>query len=136
MFKIAKLEELKNEKVTINPVTQQHNAVVNGKVESETFETLSFEISSEDYSFSFDLNCKMDKLLEIPMSETIDFNDYIFHGETWLNIRGLNGMEADMDIKITRYLENKFVVYLRFTSDSEDYSGAIEFSFDLDEYIK
>lgn len=39
------------------------------------------------------------------MNETIDFKDYIFGGETWLNVKGLNGVEPEMDIKITRYLK-------------------------------
>ena len=43
------------------------------------------------------------------MNETIDFKDYIFGGETWLNVKGLNGVEPEMDIKITRYLKNRFI---------------------------
>lgn len=32
------------------------------------------------------------------MNETIDFKDYIFEGETWLNVRGLNGIDPEMNI--------------------------------------
>ena len=113
MFKIAKLENVSNEKVSINLVAQEQSSYENGKkVSFEAFKTLSFDISGDDYSFGFDLNCKLEKLLEIPMNETIDFKDYIFGGETWLNIRGLNGVEPTMDIKITRYLKNKFILFM------------------------
>ena len=141
MFKIAKLEKVKNEKVSISLVTQEETKFDNGKKTSfETFKTLSFNISGDDYSFSFDLNCKLEKLLEIPMNETIDFKDYIFGGETWLNVRDLNGVEPIMDIKITRYLKNKFIIYLTFYTDysydEDDYSGIIEFTFNLDDYLR
>lgn len=140
MFKIAKLKELKDEKVTINYIKQETYTVVQGKTETESFKTLSFDISAEKYSFSFDLNCRMDKLLEIPTSETVDFKDYIFNSETWLNIKGSNSLEPEMDIKITRYLKNRFAIYLKFFAedgyDSGGYSGEIEFSFNLDEYNK
>lgn len=48
------------------------------------------------------------------MTVTTDFNNYIFGGETWLNVRDLNGVEPQIDIKITRYLKNKFIIYLHF----------------------
>ena len=48
------------------------------------------------------------------MSETIDFKDYIFSGETWLNVKGLNGVEPEMNIKITRYLKNRFLIFITF----------------------
>jgi len=141
MFKVAKLEKVENEKVKIELVTQQNCAYDNGKkVKDETFKTLSFDITGTDYSLSFDLNCRIEKLLEIPMSETVDFNKYIFGGETWLNIKGMNGVEPQIDVKITRYLKNKFIIYLTFYTeysyDDEDYSGIIEFTFDIDEYLK
>ena len=80
-----------------------------------------------------------EKLLEIPFSETIDFSKYIIQGETWLNIKDFNGIEPEVDIKITRYLKNKFAIYIKFytalSDDDNDYSGVIEFSFDLDDYL-
>lgn len=140
MFKIAKLEKVNNEKVTINYVTQEGYKFEDGKSKLyESFKTLSFEISGEDYSFSFDLNCKPEKLLEIPLSETVDFSEFIFQGETWLNIKELNGIEPEANIKITRYLENKFAVFISFytecSNDDNTYSGVIEFSFNLDDYL-
>lgn len=142
MFKIAKLENVNNEVVSIDYATQEQSKYENGKkVSHESFKTLTFDISGDDYSFSFDLNCKLKNLLEIPMSETIDFNKYIFHSETWLNIKGQNGVEPQMDIKITRYLKNKFIIFLTFYTeysydDDNDYSGMIEFTFNLDDYLK
>ena len=73
------------------------------------------------------------------MNETIDFKDYIFGGETWLNVKGLNGVEPEMDIKITRYLKNRFIIFLTFYTDysydENDYSGMVEFTFNLDDYL-
>lgn len=140
MFKIAKLEKVNNEKVIINLATQEQSQYENGKkVSFEKFNTLTFDVSGDDYSFGFDLNCKLEKLLEIPMNETIDFKDYILGGETWLNIRDLNGVEPEMDIKITRYLKNRFIIFLTFYTDysydENDYSGMIEFTFNLDDYL-
>lgn len=109
MFKIAKLEKVNNENVNINLITQEQSQYENGKkISFEEFNTLSFDILGDDYSFSFDLNCKLEKLLEIPINETIDFKDYIFGGETWLNIKNLNSVEPEIDINITRYLNNRF----------------------------
>lgn len=138
MFKIGKLQDVKDEKVNIKLVTQEHNSFNNGKIHKNVFKTLSFDISGKDYNFGFDLNCKLEKLLEIPMNETKDFNNYIFGGETWLNINGLNGFEPTMDIKITRYLRSKFIIYLTFYAyglDDDTYSGMIEFDFNLDDYL-
>ena len=140
MFKLAKLEKVNNEKVSINLVTQEQSSYENGKkVSYESFKTLSFDISGDDYSFGFDLNCKLEKLLEIPMNETIDFKDYIFGGETWLNVRDLNGVEPVMDIKITRYLKNRFIIFLTFYTDysydENANSGMIESTFNLDDYL-
>lgn len=140
MFKIAKLEKVNNEKITINYVAQEVYKFEDGKSKLyESFKTLSFEISGDDYSFSFDMNCKPEKLLEIPLSETIDFSKFILPGETCLNIKNSNGIEPETDIKITRYLKNKFAIYIKFytalSDDDNDYSGVIEFSFDLDDYL-
>ena len=89
MFKIAKLEKVNNEKVIINLATQEQGQYENGKkVSFEKFNTLTFDVSGDDYSFGFDLNCKLEKLLEIPMNETIDFKDYIFGGA--INLATLN----------------------------------------------
>ena len=141
MFKIAKLEKVNNENVNINLITQEQSQYENGnKISFEEFNTLSFNILGDDYSFSFDLNCKLEKLLEIPINETIDFKDYIFGGKTWLNIKGLNSVDPEIDIKITRYLNNRFIIFLTFytdyySCDENIYSGMIEFTFNLDDYL-
>lgn len=140
MFKIAKLEKVNNEKVSINLITYEQSKYENGeKILTEIVKTLSFDISGDNYSFGFDLNCKLEKLLELPMNETIDFKDYILDGETWFNVKDLNGIEPLMDIKITRYLKNKFIIFLTFFTDysydENDYSGMAEFTFNLDDYL-
>ena len=66
MFKIAKLENVNNENVTINCYTlQKCSSELGKKVKDETFKTLTFDVSGDDYSLSFELNCKLEKLLEI-----------------------------------------------------------------------
>lgn len=45
------------------------------------------------------------------MNEIIDFKDYIFDGETWFNVKDLNGIEPLMDIKITRYLKTSLLFF-------------------------
>lgn len=140
MFKIAKLEKVNNEKVSINLITYEQSKYENGeKILTEIVKTLSFDISGDNYSFGFDLNCKLEKLLELPMNEIIDFKDYIFDGETWFNVKNLNGIEPLIDIKITRYLKNKFIIFLTFFTDysydENDYSGMAEFTFNLDDYL-
>ena len=141
MFKIAKLENVSNETINIDYVTQEQGSFKVGKKTSyKSFKTLTFDITGDNYSFSFDLNCRLEKLLEIPMNQTIDFNNYIFPGETWLNIKDQNGVEPQIDVKITRYLKNKFIIFLTFYTeysydDDETYSGMIEFSFNLDDYL-
>lgn len=140
MFKIAKLEKVNNEKVSINLITYEQSKYENGeKILTEIVKTLSFDISGDNYLFGFDLNCKLEKLLELPMNEIIDFKDYIFDGETWFNVKDLNGIEPLMDIKITRYLKNKFIIFLTFFTDysydENDYSGMAEFTFNLDDYL-
>lgn len=137
MFKIAKLENVNNENVDIKLVSHEYTQYQDGKkILTDSFNTLSFDISGDNYSFGFDLNCRLEKLLEIPMNEQIDFNSYIFFEETLLNVGG-NWMEPDMDIKVTRYLRNKFIVFITFfTNYTEDnYSGVIEFTFNLDDYL-
>ena len=70
----------------------------------------------------------------------IDFNKYLLDGETWLNIKGLNGVEPQIDIKISRYLKTKFVIFLTFYTDysydDNDYSGMSEITFDLKNYLE
>lgn len=140
MFKIAKLEKVNNEKVSINLITYEQSKYENGeKILTEIVKTVSFDISGDNYSFGFDLNCKLEKLLELPMNEIIDFKDYIFDGKTWFNVKDLNGIEPLMNIKITRYLKNKFIIFLTFFTDysydENDYSGMAEFTFNLDDYL-
>lgn len=142
MFKIAKLEKVDNEKIAIDYVTRRICSFEEGKkVKDETFKTLSFYVSGTNYSFKFGLKCKLEKMLEIPMNKTINFKDYIFEGGTELTITDLNEYEEpEINIKITRYLKNRFIVFLTFytdyySNDENNYSGMIEFSFNLDDYL-
>lgn len=138
MFKLAKLENIGNEKVDINLITLEEKKESH---QSISFETLTFAISSDDYTFFFTLNCQLDKLLEIPLNETINFKDYVLESDYYLEVEGIADFDIKMDIKITRYLRNKFVIFLTFftdyTKEQDDiHAGMIEFSFNLDDYLK
>ena len=145
MFKIAKLNKVDYENVNIRLLTQEQWNFENGKkVSSKTFKTLGFDIDgkteNDEYNFSFKLNCRLEKLLELPDSEMVDFNEYIFYGETCLNVNGIIDLEPQMDIKITKYLKNKFIIFLTFYTDyysydDNNYSGMIEITFDLNDYL-
>ena len=129
----------------ISLLTQEEVNFKDGKKVSRIkFKTLGFDINgkigNDEYNFSFELNCRLEELLKLPDSEMVDFNKYIFGGETWLNVKGLNGVEPQIDIKITRYLKNKFIIFLTFYTDysyddDKDYSGMIEITFDLNDYL-
>ena len=138
MFKIGKLEDTNNEKVDISLFNQEKTYFKEGKKDrTEIFKSLSFKITADNYSIGFDLNCKLEDLYEIPMHETIDFKKYILSGETFFQIEKTNGIEPEINIKVTRYTESDFIVYLTFSTDRRDYyySGIIEFEFDLNDYI-
>lgn len=133
MFQIAKLENVDNESIDIYLIKREQNKYVNGKNIKEIFKTLSFNITGTNYSFKFDLNCKLEKLLEVPLNETTNFTNYISVGDTLLN----NMIDPEINATITRYLENKFIVFLTFytTYNKDNYSGIIEFDFDLNNYL-
>ncbi len=144
MFKIAKLDQVKNENVNIELFTQEHCNFENGKKAScESFKSLSFDIYGKignyEYNFSFALNCRLEELLTLPENEMVDFNKYLLGGETWLNVKEFNGVEPQIDIKINRYLKTKFLIFLTFYTeysyDDEDYSGMSEITFDLKDYL-
>lgn len=137
MFKISKLLDVRNEKTTISFVSQEY-CKIDGKI--DYFKTLSFNvegnIENNDYSLSFDLNCRPEELLNIELSETVDMKKYIFIGETIFYDKSENRTTIDpyMNIKITRYLKNSFIIYIDFITD-DYFSGIIEFNFNLDDYL-
>ena len=140
MFKIAKFNKVNNEKVSINFVEQKHYK--RSKEKPEQFKTLAFDIEAKDkennYFFTFALNCRPEELLKIPHNETIDFSNYIFDGETFFNINNII-FEPEINIKITRYLNNNFIIYITLYTDSfqeeDDYSVVMEITFNLDDYL-
>lgn len=133
MFKVAKLNFVGNERLNIQLLKQDRTSYQDGKkISFDNYKTLSFTISGDDYSFSFDLGCRLEKLLEIPINETINFKKWILNGSTEFNVKGVTIINPQFEIKANRYLENKFIINLTF--NTEDYAGVIEFSFDLDNY--
>lgn len=140
MFKIGKIKQISNEKVIIKPSSFEKGSFKDGKATYSTVKNLCFEIKGDDYSFSFELSKSIDDLLNIPMSEKIDFKDYLFHGETFFTVKGEESyMDPEMDIEIYRYLENSFEITIHFISEGlnakEEYSGYIQFDFDLNNFL-
>lgn len=137
MFKLNKLEQVKEEKVTINYVSHEiHNFK---EKTTDSFKTLSFSIEgtleNKMYALSFDLNCRLEELLKIPECETIDFKKYLFETETLFYNNGITDLEPEIRITANRWIKNKFVIMIRFYANNDGYSGVIEFDFDLDDYI-
>ncbi len=145
MFKIAQLQKVNNEVININVVNQLLDKFVpGGKVVHKSFKSLSFsiggQIGDKTYNLSFYLNCSLNKLLTLPYNDKIDFNKYILDNDTWFTIEGLQSMAPQISVKIIRYLENKFIIFLTFYTEynydvNVDYSGMIEITFDLDDYL-
>ena len=109
----------------------------NGDKKIDRFNILSFNIYNDNYSFSFYLNCPIGKLLELPMSEIVDLKEYICEGDIWLNVKEESSYDiemSDINIQITRYLKNRFIILIHFFT-YENYSGIIEFSFNLDDNL-
>ncbi|MBQ9072425.1 MAG: hypothetical protein IJY25_04640 [Bacilli bacterium] len=142
MFKVNKLKNVSDEKIIIDYVTQDKYEVGKGIVDS--FKTLSFSIEGKidenEYTLCFDLNCKLEELLKIEPSKSIDFSSYLFNSETYFMVNGITNLDPKIEIRTNRYLKNKFVVLIYFytdiTLDDEIYSGIIEFSFNLDDYLE
>lgn len=136
MFKIGKIKQANKETVTISFVKQEETLFKKGKKLSRNlFNTLSFDIEADEYSLSFDLNCRIEKLLDFHVDKTEDFNKYIHGGETFLSINRSTQLGIITDSKITRYLKNRFVIFMTFVTSSGDYTGSAEISFNLDDYL-
>ncbi len=139
MFKIAKLQNVNNEKVNINTCGITEIKFENGKkAYSNDYKALSFQVNGDNYSFEFTLNCKLEELLKIPEDTPIDFKDYMTSSE-------LTVQEElyfpQIDATATRYLKTKFSIFVAFYIDhcfdvDDIYSGMIEFSFNLADYLE
>lgn len=140
MFKVGKIKQLPNEKVKIKKVKHEVVHFEKGKKNSKDIEVLSFAVYSDDYSFEFMMKDSLNSLLDIPMGESIDFKDYLFMGETFFNIKDKSSyMDPSMDIRIYRYLESSYEITIHFDTNElnsmVDYSGFVQFSFDLNDYL-
>ena len=140
MFKVGKIKQDLNEKVTIKPVEYEKAHFEDGKSKYETIKTLAFKITSDNYSFEFMMNKELTSLLDIPMNEQVDFNEYLFTGETFFNVKDKPSyMDPNMEITIYRYLENSYEITVHFdTSELNstiDFSGFLQVSFDLNDYL-
>lgn len=142
MFKIGKLKETSNENITITTskleVTKVGVGIIGYKL-GLTFD-ITGELDDNKYSFGFVLSCNPEDLLNLDTSEVINYNNYkcmndkFYTGETFFNFNDENGVEPEeLNIKITRYIKNKYLVYITFVV--EDCSCVIEFDFNLDDYL-
>lgn len=135
MFKINKLNDTTDEKVVINSSKQEVYKVGNGVIDYNLL--LDFDITgkigNDTYSFGFDLSCKPSDFLD---NDVLDYKkDNLHIGETYFNFNDENGVEpSELNIKFTRYIKNKFIVYIEFVTD-DYYSSVIEFTFDIDDYL-
>lgn len=142
MFKIGKLETVQNESLEVIAV---NHIIYDFKNKTEDkFSTLSFnvlgDIDEVKYSFSFDLNCRPEKLLEITNEKRIDFQDYILKSETFFTINGITDMDFPTNYSIIRLYNNVFVISINFFTtwsftNDEVYGGQLELEFNLDDYL-
>lgn len=139
MFKIAKLDNIKNEKININLITLKNKII---DEDNELFfgphKSLSFNISNDNYSVKFDLKCRLEKLLDLPINRTVNFIDYIDYESINININKISIDDPKINISINRYLENDFYIYLIFytnLNNNNDYCGVIDFTFNLKDYL-
>lgn len=135
MFKINKLIDTANEQIIINSSKQE---VYNDRKDIIDYKLLldfniTGKIGKDKYSFGFDLSCKPSDFLE---SDILDYKtDKLRIGEIYFNFNEENGVEpSELNIRFTRYIKNKFVVYIEFITD-DYYSAVIEFIFDVDDYL-
>lgn len=141
MFKIGKLDKLENEEIRIDTVSINRYDMTRKKQES--FDTIEFNIKGsiqkDEYHFSFCLNCKPEKLLEITDEKRVDFKDYILQGETYLTINGITDIDPVINIYIIRCYRDRFAININFytrPSIDDTYSGQIELDLNLDECME
>lgn len=137
MFKLNKLEQVQDENIDIDYVNVEQRNYKDKTTES--FKTLRFSIegtlNNKLYALSFELNCRLEELLKIPECETIDFKKYIFDSETMFYNNGITDLEPEIKITANRWIKNKFIVMIHFYANDDEYSGVIEFEFNLDDYL-
>lgn len=142
MFKIGKLFDVESEKITIDYVNYN---IYRLNDNNESVKTLAYRIEGKkdnhDFSFEFSLNCDPKELLKIKPFNTVDFSSYVTEGETIFSVDGISDINPITHMKITRYIKNKFVINIDFSScftdckEEADYLGMLEIKFDLDLYI-
>lgn len=141
MFKIGKLYDTDNEKLEVSRMEITEYKFENGVKKGETWETLCFDIDgavdNNSYGFTFALNCKDEKLLELPMDEVINIKDYIMSGETFFSINGKAEIDPSAEFYVMRYTKSSFVFNVKIQTDygKELYGGNIEFEINLDDPI-
>lgn len=138
MLKIGKLEKIEQEELIIKTVHQTHyNYKEKTQDEFDTLEfTIKGNIDNNTYLYTFCLNCRPEKLLEITDEKRVDFTNYVFHSETFLYINDRHDMDFPAKYSIIRLYKNKFIIDVWFYAeiDNQDYSGTLDLELDLDDY--
>ena len=140
MFKVGKIKQVTNEKVNIKLRTIEKGSFKGNKTTYKKIKVLSFDITSDEYSFFFEMGKEIEKLLEIPMEEKVDFKDYIVSGDMFDDHKNKKVfIDNNIDISIFRYAGNSFEITIKLSAEelnpTEEYSGIIVFDFDLDNYL-
>ncbi len=138
MFKLGKLENTTNEKITI----------INNKSEN-SYEYLTFniegQVKDDSFCFSFNLNCNPKKLLEVKKASEVDFKKYI--DTSSISFSKINSKKEKIkddniisQLTLTRLYDTRYLIHLNFfvyLSDTKEYySSLIGFRFNLDNYLK
>jgi hypothetical protein len=138
MFKVAKLKQIKDEKVDIKVVSYEKRGY---QKEPQLRHILSFKISGYDYSLRFMLNITLEKLNAIPDSQDINLSKYLFGGETYLYTKYDNNNYYDdtnlnLNIVASKF-DNEFNLQLNFYSFDcqKPISGIAEIKFNLNDYL-
>ena len=137
MFKVNKLLNVDNEIVDIKTIEYESHNIKNKEVKK--YKSLIFDIKgnigTNNYDLSLSLKNDIVELLKLDYDVTTNYSDNILEGETFLDVSDNSFRGPVIDLLITRFTENKFIVYIKFFTYEEDYSGIIEFTFNIDDYL-
>lgn len=140
MFKIGEIHEVNNENIKIDVVNLESYSYVTK--ETNVYQNLSFNIegnlNNNCYSLYFEINDDIKELLKFKKLEKNNINEMIREYE--FNINDNISINPKLNVILTKYLDNKFNIYINFIIEEEEsfkekYAGIIEFDFDLNDYI-
>ena len=140
MFKIALLEDTKEEKIKINKIQSEIYYVKTKK--DEVIDILEFEIegkyNNDIYNFSFNIEENINNYLEYPKLERINLKDKI--REACFDCNEKQSFPTLLNIEIIRCTASTFNIAIILVADfnntlNDNCIVSIEFSFNIDEYL-